>query len=486
MNYRKAPPRADAALPHSAHLQAAPQGRASRPIARTIKGGGVLVLMAVLFAVLFWQNLPSDPLNPPGAGLATAPGAPLAAYEVNTANQVDRTLRLLMIAISLSIFGTRWMLLRSLAKTVNRGLVAFLALALFSAAWSIDSSATLLRFTTLTTVVMVCLAVALSGWDRNRLKQVTIVPTMLILTASLVLGMMYPDRIVELGDDISLKNSWHGVTHSKNMFGMMAGLGATLCMHGLLAREKHAIWQLAGLAVSGACLVLSRSSTSLLAAMVGIGFMVSVMRVPLIRRRFSGHVVFGIAAMILLYELVIQNVVPGVNTLLAPITALTGKDTTFSSRTMIWDIIKQHIAAAPLLGSGFGAYWTGPTPSSPSYAFVWLMYFYPTESHNGYLEIVNDVGLVGLMTLLLFIWFFLRQNMKLMKLDRPQASLYLALFLQEMVINMSESDWFSRSSNFAVILLATFLTCRALHEYKVQSRAAMPRPASVARDYGST
>ncbi len=174
--------------------------------------------------------------------------------------------------------------------------------------------------------------------------------------------------------------------------------------------------------------------------------------------------VVAIFTTILVYELAVQNLIPGVHTLLAPIMQLTGKDMTFSARSIIWDVIKEHSSAAPWLGTGYGAYWTGPNPGSPSYVFVHLMYFYPTESHNGYLEILNDLGRVGLICLLAFLVWFVRQSLQLMAFDRGQAVLYLALLFQQMIDNLSESEWFSRTATCAILILASTCLSRALME----------------------
>ena len=153
---------------------------------------------------------------------------------------------------------------------------------------------------------------------------------------------------------------------------------------------------------------------------------------------------------------------------------LTGKDATFSGRTIIWDIVKQHIQAAPYLGSGYGAYWLGPLPGSPSYLFIPIMYFYPTEAHNGYLDVVNDLGIVGLICVLAFIFWYIRQALQLMQFDRGQATVYLALLFQQMVMNMSESEWFSRTSTFAVLILASCCLSRGLLEFRSQARSVRP------------
>jgi exopolysaccharide production protein ExoQ len=445
-------------------VRAAPSFAASY-IARTSRRDasiGWVVLLSMLFWLIFYQNLPG-----------TLDGF---AYKgpVGGANVTDRIAKVLMILISLYVMASRWSLTRSLAKHLNVGEVAFLVLAPLSAAWSIDSSATLLRFTSEAAIVLTCLAISLSGWHRHRFQQLALSPLMLLLLASLAVGVIYPERIAEIGTDVSQRNAWHGITHGKNEFGMISSIAFIICANTVLAREGRTIWAIAGAAIAFLCLILSRSNTSLLATMVAVLSMVLVMRVPVIKQRYSTQVVVTIAATLLLYELAIQNVIPGVNTLLGPIASLLGKDTTFSARTIIWNVVKEHIQGAPYLGTGYGAYWTGPEPTSPSYVFVPLMYFYPTEAHNGYLDVVNDLGLLGLACVLAFLFWFLRQGLQLMQVDRSQAALYIALLFQEMVINMSESDWFSRTNTFAILLLATTCLSRGLLEARLHAQSARP------------
>jgi O-antigen ligase len=103
------------------------------------------------------------------------------------------------------------------------------------------------------------------------------------------------------------------------------------------------------------------------------------------------------------------------------------------------------------------------------------MYFYPTEAHNGYLDVVNDLGLLGLMCVLAFLFWYMRQALQLMRFDRSQAALYLALLFQEMVMNMSESEWFSRGSTFAVLVLASACLSRGVLEVRMHPAGAFGR-----------
>jgi hypothetical protein len=59
-----------------------------------------------------------------------------------------------------------------------------------------------------------------------------------------------------------------------------------------------------------------------------------------------------------------------------------------------------------------------------------------------------------------------------MRFDRNQAALYLGLLIQQMAINMSESDYFQRTSTFALFSLAVFCLSRQLHEARMQAQPA--------------
>jgi O-antigen ligase len=447
----------------SIRAPAQPARRAPRRggnLAAGAKGGAIAVVLGLLFWLIFYQNLPGN------FGLNGTPNEP----PDSPGHVLNRFLKLFMLAMSLYVIASRWSAVRSFAKHVNPGIAALMALVALSATWSIEPDATINGTLTLASTVLSCFAICLVGWHPRRFQQLALPALMYVLVVSLVVGMIYPDKITEIGDDLSLKDAWHGITLTKNQFAMVASLGVVLCVHRFLARQGRAVWSIAGAVVAAVCLILSRGNASQFATLLAVVFMVIVLRAPVIKQYFVGHVSVSIAGLMLLYELVIQNVLPGSYTLLAPVRTLTGKDTTFSSRTMIWDLIKEHIQAAPYLGSGYGAYWVGPIEKSPSYIFVQVMWFYPTEAHNGYLDIINDLGYVGLGALILLLLWYVRQALQLLQFDRNQAVLYFAVLFQEMVVNMSESDWLARTNTFAVFCLAIF--CLSRHMQEVRLRAA--------------
>jgi exopolysaccharide production protein ExoQ len=458
-------------IPRGAHRPIGPahSGSTSREA-----GAASLVLLAVLFWLIFFQNLPPNfGLNTIGIhGGAVSTGV---TTDVTTANTVDRVIKICMLAMSLYVLATRWTLARSVAKSINVGAALLLILAPLSALWSIERDDTILRSISLASIVLLCFAISIAGWHPRRFQQLAVPPLMFILVVSLLLGIAFPDQIAEVGDDISLLGAWHGITLTKNQFGMTASLAVIICVNRWLAREGRPAWSFIGGAVAFVCLILSRSNTSLFATLLCVLFMALVMKVQVIKQRLTTVLAVAIAGIILLYELVIQDLFPGAYTLLAPIRSLTGKDATLSARTLIWDIMKEHIQAAPYLGTGYGAYWIGPVARSPSYVFTYKMYFYPTEAHNGYLDIVNDLGYLGLICLLLFLVTYMRQALQLVRIDRNQAVLYLALLFQQMVMNMSESEWLARDSAFTVIILGIVCMSRSLREARLSAQPPVSR-----------
>jgi O-antigen ligase len=191
-------------------------------------------------------------------------------------------------------------------------------------------------------------------------------------------------------------------------------------------------------------------------------------------------VILALVVAVSLYALAVLDLVPGLESMMAPITELTGKNSTLTGRTQIWAILADHIRRHPLLGTGYGAYWTAtPVVGTDSYEFIRITSsFYPGSAHNGYVEVVNDLGWVGLACLLGYLSAFARQSIRLFKIDRNQGALYLALFFFQALTNISETHWFSvLSVDFVLMTLATAALARGLLECRLYAVFGNPSSA---------
>ena len=359
-----------------------------------------------------------------------------------------------------------------LVRNLNPFLLIFVALATLSIIWSIDSGLTGRRLVRLLTIVLVCSAFVLSGWHARRFQNVIRPILTLMLFGSIIFCLVNPATAIHWEWKPELFGAWHGLATQKNVLGALACFGMIFWFHAWLTREVRTLSALIGGAISGTCLVFSRSSTSMITTVVAMLLMVMLLRSPPTLRAARPFLVSILALLILVYAIAILKLVPGMSVILEPIMALTGKDMTFPGRAEIWAILSEHISLNPFFGTGYEAYWT-PVPIMGTDSFVFLARmqgFYPGEAHNGYLEVMNDLGWAGLICLLAYLFTYIRQALQLLEIDSNQSALYLALFFQQAITNLSESHWFvALNFDFVIMTVATMALARSLLEHRLQT-----------------
>lgn len=368
--------------------------------------------------------------------------------------------------------GLAWLLLRRL----NPFLVAFVILAAASTLWSIEPGITLRRMIRITAIVLCPAAMVLVAWHPRRFQQVMRPIVTALLAGSLVFGLAFPHLAIHSESAAELAGAWRGLTNHKNSLGTLACLGLIFWLHAGLVRETRLPIAVCGAAVATACLFLSRSSTALVTGAFTCIFLLMLLRSPKGLRRWMPWLTALFVTVLLAYSLAVLRLVPGLEVLLSPVTAITGKDLTFTGRTGIWAIVIEQIRLHPWLGSGYGAYWIGPVQGSPAYEMVRLLYFYPGSAHNGYLDIANDLGSIGLLVLLGYLIVHVGQSLQLLRIDRGQAALYLAIFFQQALNNLSESHWLNVTTLSMVVMTAASLAlARALLENRLRDVFGQPR-----------
>lgn len=360
-----------------------------------------------------------------------------------------------------------------LLKQFNPFIIAFLGLAALSALWSIAPDVTVRRVYRFVTVLVVCLAFVSQGWHRTRYQNVTRALLTAILIASVIFVLWAPQYAIQAQLAAELKGAWRGITDGKNILGPLASDAVILWLHAWLSKESKRATAVSGLLLSVFVLIKTRSDDSLLATAFGVPFMLLLLRPAGSLRRYMPYIVGVFAALIGVYALAVLNLIPGSNTLLSPIAMITGKSLTFSNRTAIWWVLQQHIHLHPLLGTGYGAYWYD-VPGSPSQQMVQLLYFYPTEGHNGYLDVINDTGYVGFCILIAYFVSYLRQSVYLLRRDKYQAGLYLTLIFTAFLSDLSESHWFNvLQIGFLLMTLATAALAKSCLQARAEATSAL-------------
>jgi len=389
---------------------------------------------------------------------------------------LSRALWLGLLAAAGAVIAWRASLSWQLLRSLNPFLLLFAALAVASIVWSIEPEVTVRRDIRLVTILAVCFAFCLAGWHARRFQSVVRPVLTMVLLGSIVFGLISPGLAIHQELAPELVGAWRGLANHKNTFGAIAGIALVLWLQGWLTSEVRLSRALLGCALAGGCLWLSRSSTAVISAVAAIVFLFLLLRAPRGAQAYLKYAVALTVLVLVVYAVAILRLIPGSNLLLAPITMLTGMDGTFTGRSEIWAIIVERFHFNPLLGVGYGAYWIGPVTQSPSYEFIWRMgSFYPGSAHNGYLDVANDLGWAGLVCLLGYIAVHLRQSLRALAADRAQGALFLALFVQQAMVNLAESHWFSvLSLQFMLMTLATMAVARLTLELKLRARFGEP------------
>lgn len=389
------------------------------------------------------------------------------------------------------VVGALYVLIRNkqttvaLLKRFNPFILVFLGLATLSVFWSIAPDVTVRRVYRFATVLMVCMAFMVQGWDRQRYQKFARMGLTFILVASLIFVLAAPQYAVHQQVAPELKGAWRGITEGKNILGPLAADAIIFWLHAWLSKESKPASAAAGMLLAMFMLYKTRSDSSILATAFGVPFMLLLLQQGGGMKRYMPYIVGLFAAAIGVYALAVLNILPGSATILSPITLITGKTLTFSNRTAIWAVLEAHIRLHPLLGTGFGAYWYD-SPDSPSQDMIRLIFFYPTEGHNGYLDVINDTGYVGFMVLICYFISYLRQSLYLLRRDKYQAALYLTLIFRGFIGDLSESHWFFvLNIGFLLMTFATAAVSRSYMQARAEESAArgvrVPRRAGFVR-----
>jgi len=145
------------------------------------------------------------------------------------------------------------------------------------------------------------------------------------------------------------------------------------------------------------------------------------------------------------------------------IAALFGKDLTLTGRTNFWPFILDKVWKSPWLGYGFGAFWRGLEGTSADiwYASGWK----PPNSHNGYLDLLLELGFVGLSIYLIEFVTSFQKALAYIRLVKTFDGFWPAMFLTYCVLsNLTESTLIIQNNFFFVIQVAIFFSIRIPQE----------------------
>ena len=320
--------------------------------------------------------------------------------------------------------------------------VALVALVVLSSMWSLDPGVTFRRSFAFAVSTAFGLYIG-ANYSWMALIRLLALLYVAMITLSLALILAAPD----LGRDFVVHGgAWRGGWQEKNAMGAYMARGlAVFIAAAMIDYPRRWLWAFFGL-VCVFMAVMSKSATSLIACSVCIAAFLAVA----IFKRGTGLVV--VAAWLGLFSAMTLGIAMALRPDL--FVSLIGKDLTFTGRTDIWEVVTFQLTQykAWTWGFGYGSFWV--TDEGPAYWIRVHLQWPVPNAHNGWLETILGIGLVGV-TLIAFqmvITFF----MALLQVRRagPGVSFAIAFLMLFLLYSLSESYLMQQNNIIWVLFVA--------------------------------
>lgn len=207
--------------------------------------------------------------------------------------------------------------------------------------------------------------------------------TILIILLSILFSLFIPS--------IGMANKgWRGVFPVANWLGSFAAFSASLWLFRSINIEKDRILSLCMFLISSVTVIKANSSTGIIAL-----FTLSILVLSLsFLKKFN---IYWSTVILLGYVCISIYSLTWIQDNLDVVLGWVGKDATFNGRTSIWTQIFERIHERPLLGYGYGGFWQPwRNEDNPANGIFLGRNVEISRSHNGLVELILDLGYVGL------------------------------------------------------------------------------------------
>jgi exopolysaccharide production protein ExoQ len=337
----------------------------------------------------------------------------------------------------------------------NPFVIAFVAVAAVSIAWSDDPATSLRRVFALSMWTLFGLYLA-SRYDTRTLLRLLGVALGLLALMSIASVILTPDYGIESAFD---KGAWRGVFTTKNTLGEMMLLAAVV--FGLFATRKGPARFPAMLGVLLAVTMIFFAKAR--AALLIVGVLAITIPVVLTFRKNNAA-----AALVLC---ILLGVSAGASVAIADrdaVLSVLGKDATLTGRTVLWSAVVERIEDRPLLGYGYSAFWeaNGVQSEQVRTAIGWDT----PHSHNGVLDVWLDIGLIGVLAMIAAYVLALKRAWIALRTTRELDGVWAMTFLVMLFLgNTTESSIFQ-----SFLIWAVFVTVACMRWTPERRRVRAP------------
>jgi len=378
-----------------------------------------------------------------------------------------------LLCLGLLILANRKLDWRSVRKQ-NTWLILLLAYLLTSVLWSDIPFISLKRWVReeLTAVIM-ALVVLTDPAPRQAMESLFRRQVYICIPFSILLIKYFPQYGVQY-DRWFGQEMWSGVTQQKNDLGRLCVISAFFLIWTLIRRWKgKELYRHKGQTLAEVVLLLlslwllkgpsdyAGSATGFVALSIGSAAFAGLLWLKKHRISLPPNLLMAITGMIMALGIVTLF---SQGSSVAGFTSLVGRNSTLTGRTDVWAQLVPIMERHPVFGGGFGGFWTSATEAE-------LLY---NEAHNGYLEVLLQGGIVGLLITSMFLLSFGRSAAQALAYDYDWASLCICFLLMAAFHNFSESSFDSFNKHLMAVILFLAVTLPAVAK-RAQTKPSVAR-----------
>ncbi|MDD5679790.1 MAG: O-antigen ligase family protein [Candidatus Omnitrophica bacterium] len=311
-----------------------------------------------------------------------------------------------LIIVNLFIIAKRWAIIKNSALK-NWPLLLLVGYAFLSIAWSSYPLVSLRRCLLFFGSIEVAFVIAS---QEEGVKSFFTIMYYLLLTisiASLFVIILMP----HIGIDYQYGGAWKGIFTHKNSFGRQAVIGSLFFLFFLMPTEyrKNNIACVLLFLLNVLFTVKASSATALVAFFIMIILFFS----PIFIKNSKMENFWIFIAMLIIVLFCAAKIFEGLffnESLFKNVVSALGKDTTLTGRTYIWSLMFSIIRQHPILGCGFGGF-SLFLQNNLLNSLGWVA----MHPHNGYLEVLNELGAVGSVFFYIFFIDTWRRSIRLFR-----------------------------------------------------------------------
>lgn len=261
------------------------------------------------------------------------------------------------------------------------------------------------------------------------------------------------------------EGAWRGAFLHKNILAYNMVWAVTALMLAVMMQKRGRAVLTATIFLAGLLITEARSAGALvvLATLVPIFFIAILLR----RGNFAlaAFAVSSMIAAILAGALLLDD--------WREVPQLLGRSSTLTGRVEVWDTIWAMIRDRFWLGYGYGAFWIGSTAESIRALLGWI----PAHSHNGWLELWLNLGLLGVVLVASsFLAALLIVLHRLAKRGDRESAAYLVFLMVIFITNLVESRLMQQNALPWVIYVMVTAKCFVQRQEYVTQVLSSMRP----------